>query len=157
MLFRSSKTIHTEIPSLISLQLYFLHPQLGCGHRVRGLSPAAALLRPHVRRRPGRRPALRRFKIFMKPFEKSKKNQISLSFEVRVTRIVASIIGFASVGIAVAASEFDGILQLGVTAVGLVSGPLLAVFVLGLFTTVANKVVRSASSLSSRSVCSYVM
>ena len=31
----------------------------------------------------------------------------------------------------------------GVTALGLVSGPLLALFVLGLFTTVANKVVRS--------------
>lgn len=81
----------------------------------------------------------------------------SSAFEVRVTRIVASLIGFASIGIAVAASEFDGILQLGVTAVGLVSGPLLALFVLGLFTTVANKVVRYPSSLASRSVFSCVM
>ena len=68
------------------------------------------------------------------------------AMQVRITRAVAGIIGFASIGIAVAASEFDGILRLGVTAVGLVSGPLLALFVLGLFTTVANKVVRNPSS-----------
>ena len=67
-------------------------------------------------------------------------------YKVRITRAVAGIIGFASIGIAVAASEFDGLLRLGVTAVGLVSGPLLALFVLGLFTTVANKVVRNPSS-----------
>ena len=68
------------------------------------------------------------------------------TYKVRITRAVAGIIGFASIGIAVAASEFDGLLRLGVTAVGLVSGPLLALFVLGLFTTVANKVVRNSSS-----------
>ena len=75
------------------------------------------------------------------------------TYKVRITRAVAGIIGFASIGIAVAASEFDGLLRLGVTAVGLVSGPLLALFVLGLFTTVANKVVRNPSVLPSHRQC----
>ena len=88
------------------------------------------------------------FVTLANPYENRGSNKVTLRppYKVRITRAVAGIIGFASIGIAVAASEFDGLLRLGVTAVGLVSGPLLALFVLGLFTTVANKVVRNPSS-----------
>ena len=51
-------------------------------------------------------------------------------------------IGLITVGLAVIAANLDGVLQLGNTAMGVLAGPLLAIFLLGFFTTAANKYVR---------------
>lgn len=49
--------------------------------------------------------------------------------------------GLITVGLAVITANLDGVLQLGNTAMGVLAGPLLAVFLLGFFTTAANKYV----------------
>ena len=51
-------------------------------------------------------------------------------------------LGLITVGLAVITANLDGVLQLGNTAMGVLAGPLLAIFLLGFFTTAANKYVR---------------
>ena len=59
-----------------------------------------------------------------------------------LTRAIATFMGLITVGLAVITANLDGVLQLGNIAMGLLAGPLLAVFLLGFFTTTANKYVR---------------
>ena len=62
--------------------------------------------------------------------------------QVFLTRAIAAFMGLITVGLAVITANLDGILQLGNTAMGVLAGPLLAIFLLGFFTTAANKYVR---------------
>ncbi len=66
---------------------------------------------------------------------------ISEGRQVFLTRVVASFMGLVTVGLAVITANLDGVLQLGNTAMGVLAGPLLAVFLLGFFTTATNKYV----------------
>jgi hypothetical protein len=68
-------------------------------------------------------------------------SSISEGRQVFLTRAIASFMGLVTVGMAVIAANLDGVLQLGNTAMGVLAGPLLAVFLLGFFTTAANKYV----------------
>ena len=61
--------------------------------------------------------------------------------QVFLSRIIAFFMGLVTVGLAVITASLDGVLQLGNTAMGLLAGPLLAIFLLGFFTTTANKYV----------------
>ena len=67
---------------------------------------------------------------------------ISDARQVTYSRGIASFMGVITIGLAYLASELDGVLQLGSTTIGVLGGPLLAVFLLGFFTTTANKIVR---------------
>ena len=66
-----------------------------------------------------------------------------------ITRSIATLMGVISIGFAVLASSLDGILQLANSVMAALAGPLLATFVLGFFSTTANKIVRSFCQLSS--------
>lgn len=59
--------------------------------------------------------------------------------QVFLTRAIAAFMGLITIGIAIITNNLDGILQLGNTAMGVLAGPILAVFLLGFFTTTANK------------------
>ena len=63
-------------------------------------------------------------------------------FYVDLTIFLFVFLGLITVGLAVITANLDGILQLGNTAMGVLAGPLLAIFLLGFFTTAANKYVR---------------
>ena len=59
-----------------------------------------------------------------------------------ITRALASFSGALTVGLAILSSSgIYGVLQLGHTAMSLLAGPLLALYVLGFFTHTANKIV----------------
>ena len=64
--------------------------------------------------------------------------------QVFLSRSIAAFMGLVTVGLAVITANLDGVLQLGNTAMGLLAGPLLAIFLLGFFTTTANKYVRKS-------------
>ena len=61
--------------------------------------------------------------------------------QVFLTRAIATFMGLVTIALAVITANLDGILQLGNSAIGVLAGPLLAVFLLGFFTTTANKYV----------------
>ena len=63
-------------------------------------------------------------------------------FYVDWTIFLFVFLGLITVGLAVITANLDGVLQLGNTAMGVLAGPLLAIFLLGFFTTAANKYVR---------------
>ena len=65
--------------------------------------------------------------------------------QVFLTRAIAAFMGLITVGLAVITANLDndGILKLGSSAMGVLAGPLLAIFLLGFFTTAANKYVSS--------------
>ena len=67
--------------------------------------------------------------------------------QVFLSRSIAAFMGLVTVGLAVITANLDGVLQLGNTAMGLLAGPLLAIFLLGFFTTTANKYVRISQCL----------
>ena len=64
-----------------------------------------------------------------------------------ITRSIATLMGVISIGFAVLASSLDGILQLANSVMAALAGPLLATFVLGFFSTTANKFVRMTITL----------
>lgn len=59
------------------------------------------------------------------------------------TKIVALIYGFVFVGLAFTAQFLGGVLQAALTIFGVVGGPLLGLFSLGMFTLMANQKVRT--------------
>lgn len=59
------------------------------------------------------------------------------------TKIVAFVFGLACVGLAFLAQHLGGVLQISLTIFGVVGGPLLGIFTLGMFTTGANEKVRT--------------
>ena len=61
--------------------------------------------------------------------------------QVFLTRSITAFMGLITVGLAVITENLDGFLHLGNTAMGVLAGPLLAIFLLGFFTTAANKYV----------------
>ena len=62
-------------------------------------------------------------------------------WQVIISRGLAFAVGLITIGLAVLTSSFDGVLQLGNSAMGVLAGPILALFLLGFFTHTANKVV----------------
>lgn len=62
--------------------------------------------------------------------------------QVQVVRAVMALLGAMVTILAYLASTFPGVAHFGQGALGVLVGPLLAIFVLGFFTTAANKVVR---------------
>lgn len=61
--------------------------------------------------------------------------------QVQVTRALTTSMALVVVGIAHLASVYDVVLEIGGEAIGILSGPILAVFLLGFFTYTANKLV----------------
>jgi len=62
--------------------------------------------------------------------------------QLMITRGLATFAGVLTIGLAILTSSgIDGVLQLGNTAMGVLAGPLLALFLLGFFTHTANKIV----------------
>ena len=70
-------------------------------------------------------------------------NSLLQKRQLVITRSIATLMGVISIGFAVLASSLDGILQLANSVMASLSGPLLATFVLGFFSTTTNKVVRT--------------
>ena len=67
---------------------------------------------------------------------------ISDKQQVMVTRGLAALAGVITVGLAILTSSgIEGVLQLGNTAMSVLAGPLLALFLLGFFTHTANRIV----------------
>jgi hypothetical protein len=61
---------------------------------------------------------------------------------VQISRAICTCLGLVTVGLAHLAGSFEAVMTISVRAVGVLAGPILAVFVLGFFTTTANKTVR---------------
>lgn len=55
------------------------------------------------------------------------------------TKLVAFFFGIACLGLAFLAQHLGGVLQVSLTIFGVVGGPLLGIFTLGMFTTAANE------------------
>ena len=73
----------------------------------------------------------------------------SVPFQVMVTRGLASLAGVITIGLAILTSSgIDGVLQLGNTAMSVLAGPLLALYLLGFFTHTANRLVKYQCNLS---------
>lgn len=61
--------------------------------------------------------------------------------QVRISRALATGLGCVAVGIAYLSSSLDIVLEVSEAAIGSLAGPLLAVFLLGFFTSTTNKFV----------------
>lgn len=59
------------------------------------------------------------------------------------TKLIALFFGFVCLAIAFLAQFLGGVLQASLTIFGVIGGPLLALFSLGMFTTTANEKVNS--------------
>ena len=70
-------------------------------------------------------------------------NTVLQKRQLVITRSIATLMGVISIGFAVLASSLDGILQLANSVMASLAGPLLATFVVGFFSTTANKIVRN--------------
>ncbi|XP_023323099.1 sodium-coupled monocarboxylate transporter 2 isoform X2 [Eurytemora carolleeae] len=60
--------------------------------------------------------------------------------KVAITRCLASGFGLISTGLALGFSRLDGILKVAATSIGMLSGPLLSIFLLGYFLPFTNKI-----------------
>ena len=58
-----------------------------------------------------------------------------------ITKILALLYGFVCLGISFAAESLGGVLQASLTIFGVVGGPLLGLFTLGMFVPFANQTV----------------
>lgn len=65
--------------------------------------------------------------------------QISNSSSALISKILAAIYGALCIGVAFLTQNLTGVLQISLTIFGVVGGPLLGVFTLGMFTQVANE------------------
>lgn len=71
--------------------------------------------------------------IKKKPFDPSTRDS------ALVTKILATMYGAICIGVAFLTQNLGGVLQASLTIFGVVGGPLLGVFTLGMFTTIANQ------------------
>ena len=70
-----------------------------------------------------------------------------------VTRGLAALAGVITIGLAILTSSgIDGVLQLGNTAMSVLAGPLLALYLLGFFTHTANRLVSYFLCINPRSL-----
>ncbi|KRT80548.1 hypothetical protein AMK59_8463 [Oryctes borbonicus] len=77
---------------------------------------------------------------YFKPvYRLCKEKELSESFSTVLTKIFAFGYGIACVAIAFLAANLGGVLQASLTIFGVVGGPLLGLFTLGMFTTIANE------------------
>lgn len=87
--------------------------------------------------------------IYLKIYKKS----LSEKQATIQTKTVALVYGFVFIGLAFLAQFLGGVLQAALTIFGVVGGPLLGLFTLGMFTVMANQKV-SIDSVESRKVSS---
>jgi len=83
-------------------------------------------------------------------------NSTSERKKVGVTRMLAGGFGVISTGLALGFSHLDGVLKVATTSIGMLSGPLLSVFLLGYFVNFNNKVGAVAGMLTGHCVTLWI-
>jgi len=74
-----------------------------------------------------------------------------------ISKVLALLYGFLCLGIAFAAESLGGVLQTSLTIFGVVGGPLLALFTLGMFVPFANQTVSILLQPISKTVNLHIM